>query len=42
MKKIAPKQGKKNTNCKEFENHPSNKNSAWQSFYDAKVIFQYT
>jgi hypothetical protein len=25
------------TNCKEFENHPSNKNSAWQLFYDAKV-----
>jgi hypothetical protein len=25
------------TNWNEFENHPSNKNSAWQSFYDAKV-----
>jgi hypothetical protein len=36
-KNFLNKKNKKTTNCKEFENHPSNKNSAWQSFYDAKV-----
>jgi hypothetical protein len=35
--KNCPQRKRKNTNCKEFENHPSNKNSAWQSFNDAKA-----